>query len=102
MRTPAEFGERGPDGGDEGEEVDVEVLLPLFDGNAVRSDLAHRFEHASVQNDTINALVFLHATRYSRADSSSISPTVLTKVPGPRRIQRRTHTSHSKANSDSL
>ena len=48
MRTPAQFGERGPDGDDEGEEVYVEVLLPLFDGNFVRGDLAHGFEHASI------------------------------------------------------
>lgn len=48
MCTPAQLGERGPDGGDEGEEVDIEVVLPLFDGNFVRDDLAHGFEHASI------------------------------------------------------
>ena len=44
----AEGGERRADGGEEAEEVDVEVLLPLLDGNVVRGDLAHGFEHSSV------------------------------------------------------
>ena len=102
-RALAQLGEGGPEGGDEREEVGVEVLPPLLDRHIVGRDLAQRFERARVENDAVNAFVFLHPLGYSGANSSGIGTTLLAMLRTREQDEARwdTYTSHSNAIKDS-